>query len=244
MKKYKILLLGCNGFIGSNLFNNLNNRYSVICAGVATEFDKLDKLINESDIIIHTIGVTRSNNEFDFYKINIDFSFQLYSLLSKYDSKTLIYLSSIHYHRNDIYGFTKRYNEYLFSKEELVTKHNVKIIRTPGIFGPGAKPNNVSVISTFCYNEINNIKSIINEPDKELEFLYIDDLLILIEEMFNNTNKMNIIYPDVIKITVIDLYNLIQNIQNKTFLKNTSSYPSIFINNLLKTLNSFKNATK
>ena len=244
VKKFKILLLGCNGFIGSNLLNYLINRYSVNCAGVATEFDKLDKLVNESDIIIHTIGVTRSNNEFDFYKINIDFSFQLYSLLSKYNGKTLIYFSSIHYHRNDLYGFSKRYNEYLFSKEELVAKHNVNIIRTPGVFGPGAKPNNVSVISTFCYNEVNKINSIINEPDKELEFLYIDDLLLLIEDLFSNTNKLNIIYPEVIKITVIKLFILINNIQNKSLLKNTSSYPSNFIDNISKTLNSFKNASK
>jgi UDP-2-acetamido-2,6-beta-L-arabino-hexul-4-ose reductase len=244
MKRYKILLLGCNGFIGSNLLNYLINRYPVICAGYATEYDQLDKLVNESNIIIHTIGVTRSNNENDFYRINIDFSFKLYSILSKYNGKNLIYFSSIHYNRNDIYGFSKRYNEYLFSSEELVIKNNVNIIRTPGIFGPGAKPNNVSVISTFCYNEINNISSIINEPDKKLEFLYIDDLLLLIEKLFSNTNRINIIHADVVKITVVELYNLIKNIQNKTLSKNPIFYPFNFIDNILKTLNFFKNASK
>jgi UDP-2-acetamido-2,6-beta-L-arabino-hexul-4-ose reductase len=244
MKRYKILLLGCNGFIGSNLLNYLINRYPVICAGYATEYDQLDKLVNESNIIIHTIGVTRSNNENDFYRINIDFSFKLYSILSKYNGKNIIYFSSIHYNRNDIYGFSKRYNEYLFSSEELVIKNNVNIIRTPGIFGPGAKPNNVSVISTFCYNEIKNINSIINEPDKELEFLYIDDLLLLIEQLFSNTNRINIIHADVVKITVIELYNLIKNIQNKTLSKNAKFFPSNFIDNILKTLNFFKNASK
>ena len=244
MKRYKILLLGCNGFIGSNILNNLINRYPIICAGYATESDQLDKLVNESDIIIHAIGVTRSNNENDFYRINIDFSFKLYSILSKYNGKNLIYFSSIHFNRNDIYGFSKRYNEYLFSSEELVIKNNVNIIRTPGIFGPGAKPNNVSVISTFCYNEINNINSIINEPDKELEFLYIDDLLLLIEKLFSSTNRINIIHADVVKITVIELSNLIKNIQNKTLSKNTIFYPLNFIDNILKTLNFFKNASK
>ena len=36
MKRYKILLLGCNGFIGSNLLNNLKNRYDNTCMTMST----------------------------------------------------------------------------------------------------------------------------------------------------------------------------------------------------------------
>ena len=55
---------------------------------------------------------------------------------------------------------------------------------------------------------------------------------------------MNIINADVVKITVIELYNLIKNIQNKTLSKNAIFYPLNFIDNILKTLNFFKNAPK
>jgi UDP-2-acetamido-2,6-beta-L-arabino-hexul-4-ose reductase len=244
MSNKKFLLLGCNGFIGAHLFKYLNNKYIVNCSGVATEYDELDMLINESDIIIHTIGVTRSQVESDFYKINIDFSHQLYRILCKYENKKIIYFSSIHYHRNDIYGFTKRYNEYLFSQEEFLNKNQSVIIRTPGIFGPGAKPNNVSVISTFCYNVINKFESKINDPDKVLEILFIDDLISLVEALFENKKNIELIYPNTEKISVTALHNLIQKIGNNNASDFNEAYSSSFLKNISTTFNSFKNASK
>jgi UDP-2-acetamido-2,6-beta-L-arabino-hexul-4-ose reductase len=244
MNNLKILLLGSNGFIGSSLLRYLNKKYIVNCAGVATSYKDLEKLIFESDIIIHTIGVTRSNDENDFFRINVDFSIQLYAILKKHEYKKIIYFSSIHYHRNDIYGFTKRFNEYLFSKDEHINKNQTFIIRTPGIFGPGAKPNNVSVVSTFCYNKINNFESLINDPDKELEILYIKDLILLIEKLFENKKNIELIYPETVKISVIDLHNLIKEIGDKPTKDLEETYASSFLKNILSTYNSFKNAPK
>ncbi len=244
MNNLKILLLGSNGFIGSSLFKYLDNKYIVNCAGVTTPYEELENSVNESDIIIHTIGVTRSHNESDFYKINIDFSFQLYSTLCNYENKKLIYFSSIHFHRNDLYGFTKRYNEYLFSKEEFVNKNQSFIIRTPGIFGPGAKPNNVSVISTFCYNNVNKIESIINDPEKELEILFIDDLIKLIENLFENNKNIELINPETVKISVNSLHNLIKAIGDNTTNDLKQTYSPSFLKNISTTYNSFNNASK
>lgn len=244
MNKKKFLLLGSNGFIGSKLFKYLDNKYIVNSAGVTTAYEELERLVNLSDIIIHTIGVTRSQNESDFYKVNINFSHQLYTILCKYEKKTIIYFSSIHYHRNDIYGFTKRYNEYLFSKEEFLNKNQAFIIRTPGIFGPGAKPNNVSVISTFCYNNVNKIESIINDPEKELEILFIDDLIKLIVNLFENNNNIELINPETVKISVIGLHNLIKAIGDNTTNELKETYTSAFLKNITTTYNSFKNASK
>ena len=244
MNNKNILLLGSNGFIGSNLLRYLNKKYIVNCAGLATVYEDLEKLICESDIIIHTIGVTRSNDENDFFRINVDFSLQLYTILKKYENKKMIYFSSIHYHRNDIYGFTKRYNEYLFSIDEYINKNQTFIIRTPGIFGPGAKPNNVSVVSTFCYNKINKFESIINDPEKDLEILYIDDLIVLIEDLFQNSINFELIKPNAQKISVIALYNLIEKIGNNNTNDVNEAYASSFLKNISITYNSFENASK
>ena len=96
MIKRKILLLGVNGFIGGNLLKFLCDKYIVFSASVRTPYDNLDNLVFNSDIIIHTIGVTRSQEEIDFFKINIDFSHQIYNIICKSEGIKLIFLSSIH----------------------------------------------------------------------------------------------------------------------------------------------------
>lgn len=244
MYNLKILILGSHGFIGSHLFKYLENKYIISCAGAAQGNDELERMISDSDIIIHAIGVTRSQYEDDFFKINIDFSHRLYRFLCNHEKKKIIYLSSIHYHKNDVYGFTKRYNEYLFKKEEFLNKNQLFIIRTPGIFGPGAKPNNVSVISTFCYNKVNKIESIINDPDKELQILFIDDLILLIEYLFESNKNFDLIYPDTEKISVIELYKLIEKVGNNNTINLNEFSNSHFLKNITITYNSFKNASK
>ncbi len=244
MHKYKILLLGVNGFIGSNLFKNLSDKYLVYCASITIENSELQELVSKSDIIIHSIGVTKSQMENDFFKINIDFSFKLFTILCNYEKKKLIYFSSIHYHRNDLYGFSKRYNEYLFSKEEFITKNQSFIIRTPGIFGPGSKPNNVSVVSTFCYNIVNKIQSKITDPEKVLEIYYIDDLVSEINNLFENNKHYNVIQLNSEQITVKQLFKLIKDISINNFSAIDKLYSTNFIDNITKTYNSFKYVTK
>ncbi|MEG1313659.1 MAG: WxcM-like domain-containing protein, partial [Bacilli bacterium] len=44
------------------------------------------------------------------------------------------------------------------------------------VFGKWCKPNYNSVIATFCYNISHNEEIIINDPNYELELVYIDDI--------------------------------------------------------------------
>jgi UDP-2-acetamido-2,6-beta-L-arabino-hexul-4-ose reductase len=240
-KKKKVLILGARGFIGSNLFKYLSNNYLIETSGVSSSDREIEELILNSDIVIHSIGVTRSLIEDEFFEINIDFSYKIYLFLLKNSGKTVIYFSSIHYHRNDLYGLSKRYNEYLFSKDDLRDKHRVFIIRTPGIFGPGAKPNKVSVVSTFCYNLVNNIKSVIHEPEKKLELLFIDDLTFLIEDLIGSDKDEGIITPKADVISVIDLYSVLENISRKAYSDLDLLHSPSLLKNLAITYNSFKN---
>lgn len=61
--------------------------------------------------------------------------------------------------------------------------HNIHIIRLPGVFGEGSKPNNVSVVSTFAYNAIKRIDSILIDPQKYLDLIYISDLMLFLEKI-------------------------------------------------------------
>ena len=88
--KNNILILGCNGFIGSNIFKGLSVDYNINCASVSTSELELLRLIELSEVIVHTIGVTRSINENDFFDINITFSHRLYNILKSKKGKKLI----------------------------------------------------------------------------------------------------------------------------------------------------------
>ena len=45
------------------------------------------------------------------------------------------------------------------------------------MFGKWSKPNYNSVVATFCHNIANDLPINIDEPDKKLELLHIDDLI-------------------------------------------------------------------
>ena len=237
--KLKILLLGCNGFIGSSILSAFKNDYDIFSGNIHNSINELYSLIDKVDIIIHTIGVTRSFNENDFFNININFSHRLFDLIKLFSNKRIIYFSSIHFSNMDLYGFSKRYNEYLFSDPDLLIKNKSFIIRTPGVYGPLAKPNKFSVVSTFCYNIANNYKSEISNPTNILSLIFIDDLLTLIKQCFTVNKNFLILEPNASKICVNDLFFLIKDIS--IHKKKFSTTDIEFINKIALTYNSFKN---
>jgi len=62
----------------------------------------------------------------------------------------------------------------------------VYIYRLPNVFGKWSRPNYNSVVSTFCYNISHNLDIIISDPKRELELVYIDDI---IDEFVSLLNK-------------------------------------------------------
>ncbi len=240
--KLKLLLIGSNGFIGKNIILSWQNHFEIIVAKIDWEYYTLLEISKNCDIIINAAGVSRSPNEEDFFKYNFYHSQKLYDVLNTFKNKTIIYFSSIHYNSNTLYGISKRYNEYILSQE--YSKNNrVFCYRLPGVFGPNSKPNYVSVVSTFCFNIINNIESKIVEGEKILDLIFIDDLLNEIKEDLSIDFKCCYMLKEdfltTCKISVIDLYNTINNLNQMDEKMQKKKDKDLNIN-LLKTLNSFK----
>lgn len=236
-KRKTILIFGAGGFIGSNLVSFFEKEYEIIVLKLDADVEILEKSISDADIVLHAAGVTRSDKEQDFFKVNIEFSTQLKLLLAKRNNKKIIYFSSIHYYCEDIYGFSKRYNEYLFGDRLLNQNNFCACIRTPGVFGPGSKPNNVSVVSTFCYNLANNFSSNIVDPEKKLQLIFIDDILKIIQSLILEPMKHGfaIIEPKSVNIGVGELYTLIKAISLGENIENRDFVYSEFINQLILT---------
>ena len=173
-----ILITGGDGFIGKNLQQRLSNFPKIKLSKLTknTNDKKSIKLVNEADIIFHFAGANRENKLINFKKKNFLFTKKLCEILKHKSKKTkVIFTSTIHVHKKNSYGISKKKSE-----EELIklNKKNIQlcIYRLTNIFGKWSKPFYNSVIATFCYQILNNKKiKIIN--NEKINFIYIDDLI-------------------------------------------------------------------
>ena len=239
-----ILIFGGTGFIGKNLVSFLSENHQVEISKI-NEGDKI--LLNKieiADVIINASGVSRSESESDFFLYNIYHGQRVFQIINKFENKMYLYFSSIHYYTDSIYGFSKRYNEFLLEELEFKNKNYFLCLRIPSIFGPGIKPNYVSVVATFCNNIANKISSNIIDGDKVLKLLYIDDLINVISDRIANKSDIGFELIDSFleteEITVNELYRCINNIElingnsnkNKRFLSNLSQTYKFYLNKL------------
>lgn len=212
-----ILIFGATGFIGKNLFSYLSSSNIVEVAKIDDEDLILIDKIQNADVIINASGVSRSESESDFFFYNIYHSQRIFSLVNKFERKMYIYFSSTHYSSDSLYGFSKRYNEFLLSELDFKEKNYFLCLRIPSIFGPGMKPNYVSVVATFCNNIANKIESNIIDGNKVLKLLFIDDLIQNIINKMINKKQVGFdlieFFPETVEISVNDLFNTINNIQ-------------------------------
>ena len=80
------------------------------------------------------------------------------------------------------YGRSKKAGEDLLFAYAQETGAKVFVYRFPNLFGKWCRPNYNSAVATFCHNIANDLPVQVNDPDTELELLYIDDL---VNEMFD-----------------------------------------------------------
>ncbi|MDO3426250.1 MULTISPECIES: NAD-dependent epimerase/dehydratase family protein [Chryseobacterium] len=236
----KILIFGATGFIGKNLVNFFSVNSEVDTAKINEDETVLLKKIEQADIIINAAGVSRSDSENDFFMYNIYYAQKLFLLVNKFENKMFIYFSSIHYYVETIYGISKRYNEFLLTKLGFEKKNYFLCLRIPSIFGPGMKPNYVSVVATFCHNVIHGKESKIIDGDKVLQLLFIDDLVKNISNKIVNRkeNGFDLVnyFPETVEISVIKLFESINKIESDFDKIITTNN---FSNNLSLTYNYF-----
>lgn len=192
----RILVTGAEGFVGRNLVESLKNirdgkdgtRPDLVidgidCYDVNTEKEKLAEYCREADFVFHLAGVNRPKNQEEFMKGNFGFSSELLDTLKQYHNRCPVMLaSSIQAtlegrFADSEYGRSKAAGEELFFQYAEETQAKVLVYRFPNLFGKWCRPNYNSVVATFCYNRANDLPIQVNDPNTELELLYIDDLV-------------------------------------------------------------------
>ena len=183
----KILVTGANGFVGKNLVLNLYNIKEgknktrdlkieeIFQVKKDTEPALFDAYCKQADFVFHLA--------WDEDKAEDTMSAVLLETLKKYENTCpVMFASSIEavlagpYARSE-YGKGKHEAEELFFQYEEETGAKVLVYRFTGIFGKWCRPDHISTVATLCSKAAQNLPISIEDRNKELELIYIDDLV-------------------------------------------------------------------
>lgn len=247
----KVLVTGAKGFIGKNLVSTLklNNDIEVKTFDTEDNDKILEIYLKEVDFIFHLAGINRPKNDEEFTVGNVGLTQKIISKLESFNKNIPILItSSIQAELDNAYGISKKQAEESiieYSKKNLAP---VYIFRLPNVFGKWCRPNYNSVVATFCNNIANDIEITINDENKELELVYIDDVVkkfISTMEDYLEENKEDILKQYYYKISVsfkVTLGELARKIYDFKESRKTLMVPNLeddFTKNLYSTYLSY-----
>lgn len=229
----KVLITGGNGYIAKGIKNALWDKYHIISPG-RDELDLTDlKSVNKFfenkhfDVVIHTAIKGVANTKDPDETISFWNLVMFYNLLSKKDHfKKLINLGSgaEKYLPNTPYGQSKSIINKLVHKYD-----NFYTLRAYAVFDENE--NDTRFIKTSIKRYINKESMIIHQ-DKLMDFIYMPDLISIIEhyiECKDLEKEIDCIYPD--ESSLSRIAGLINNLSNhKVFIiydNNQTSEPYI-----------------
>lgn len=192
-----ILVTGSKGFIGKNLIARLRGEkeHNIYECDKDTDILTLKDYCKKADFVYHLAGVNRTDNEQEFMDVNFGFTLELLDFLSKYNNKCPIMLSSsIQATYNNSYGKSKKAAEELVISYSNIGNTNVFIYRLPNVFGKWCKPDYNSVVATFCHNIARNIPIKIDDPEKVINLVYIDDVINELVGLLHYSSENKIYY--------------------------------------------------
>ena len=192
----KVLVTGSNGFVGKNLvlaLKQLQNGNDKTRPNLKIEkiyeydidktYKDLDEYCRDCDFVFNFAGINRPKDSADFKRGNVDFLAILLKSLVRYDNRCpVMYASSTQAtlegrFKGSEYGLSKLLGERLLQEYNKRVVNKILIYRFPNLFGKWCRPNYNSAVATFCNNYANDLPITVNDPEVELELLYIDDLV-------------------------------------------------------------------
>lgn len=225
-RQLKIVITGSSGFIGSNLVLWLENTSDVeVCAIKDRTVETLSKSIVDADIVFHLSGVNRSSDESEFILGNVVYTETLAKLVKKEavnkgKNITVVFTSSVQATNDTVYGQTKAKAEIALSRAAEAGLVTVFTYRLPNVFGKFARINHNSFVATCCYNLARGLPVKLDDPEKQISLLYIDDLINIFENLiesvrlgdtFGRASEIKTVAPFAV-ITVGELYHIIKTI--------------------------------
>lgn len=192
----RILVTGAAGFVGKNLCCALKNIKEgkdrtrpalkieeVYEYDLGSTAEELENYAACADFVFNLAGVNRPKDNEEFMRGNFGFASELLTALKRHNNTAPVMLSSsvqatlCGRYAGSEYGKSKKAGEELFFEYAKETGAKVLIYRFPNLFGKWCRPNYNSAVATFCNNIAKDLPITVNDPNTELELLYIDDLV-------------------------------------------------------------------
>ena len=176
----KILITGCEGFIGTNLSLRLSElpKFELLKFSRKDSLLDLEKMINICDAIVHLAGSNRPISSEEFYSVNRNLTEKICDIILKLKRNIpIIYSSSTQVINKNDYGLSKLGGEEALEKLNIENGNSIQIYRLPNIFGKWSKPNYNSVIATFCNNLSQGLPIEIHDKSAKIQLLHVDNLI-------------------------------------------------------------------
>lgn len=215
-----VLVTGAAGFVGKNIVAALKRRTDVALTTFDIDDDKnqLSKALFSADIVYHLAGVNRPKSDEEFFKGNAGLTEEIVAFLKKNNRQPVIVLaSSIQADHENPYGESKKAAEDILHEYHRCTGAPVCIYRFSNLFGKWSKPNYNTVVATFCHNIARGLDITIRDPDHEVEFVYIDDVVRAFLTHLNSTSnpdRLRYTISRAFRVTLGDLANRIYELHN------------------------------
>lgn len=246
----KNILITGRGFVGNylNIFLKINSKNKITILN-KNDFKSeliLKKKLKNIDIIFHNASSVKKNKI--VIRENQNISKKLISSIDKNSLKLFVHFGSTHENKSNYYGVSKKISFNIIKDFLKINKISLHKYTIPNIYGCYYKPYHNSFVSTLIYEIVKNgnLKKIKNiDADKDLELIFVNDLIKIIFKNINKFNSNKYTYKNFFirikgyKITIGKIIEKIKKLVDKKN-KNIFSYSDIFEKNLLNIILSYK----
>jgi UDP-2-acetamido-2,6-beta-L-arabino-hexul-4-ose reductase len=210
-----ILITGYSSFISKHIQAYFRGKIGFTMTGITRDeyyqTGLLEWYLENSDVVLHLAGVSRSSSEELVFSQNQKINMRLYDALIKSNSKvSLIFASSTHISRKTGYGKAKKYAGNLFLEWAKKDSHVAINLILPNLFGPYAKIGHTSVVANFCSALAIGQEPIIIKNTK-ISLLFAPKIAPIIEQVILKPSTGNLTIPGK-KIFVTELLEKIRSI--------------------------------